>query len=549
MFSRLTKILALLLVLTVAVMFLAGCPAKPEEEEEKPSVEEPVRGGSLVIGYDQEPDVLNPFIKGGDMMATAVIVRVVLQGLLEIKPDLSYGPQLAEKVPSVKDGTVTENPFTVTYKIKEEAKWSDGKSITSNDVKFTWETIMNEKWNIISRTGYDKIEKIETPDEKSVKIVFKEPYAPWKDLFGGSYFILPKHALEGKDFNTVMNRAIPIAAGPFKFKEWKSGDSITLVRNENYWKDLAYLDSVTFKYIPETTTQLAQFKTGEVDFVYPPPDVDLLEQLKATPNTVVSVKAGTVWEHIAFNNTDEHLKNARVRKAIAYGINREIIAEEVMKGQVKPLHSFIVPEQATYYIPVWEEYKYDPKKAEALLKEAGYAKGTDGIYAKTGKRLKLTFSTTAGNVARERIQQIIQSDLKKIGIEIEIKNTEAGTYFGTWLPEGQYQIGLWAWLASPDPGYTTLFAGDQIPDKGQNYYRYVNDAVTKLWHEQDVTIDETERIKLIKEAQTLMAEDCPFVPLYQRFEFIAHTDKLHGPVNNPTLQGPTWNMGEWWLEK
>ncbi|MDP3012972.1 MAG: peptide ABC transporter substrate-binding protein, partial [Candidatus Subteraquimicrobiales bacterium] len=442
----------------------------------------------------------------------------------------------------VENGTITENPFTVTYKIKKEAKWDDGTPITSKDVKFTWKTIMNKKWKIISITGYDKIEKIETPDDKTVKIVFKEPYAPWKDLFTGSYFILPKRALEDKDFNTVMNREILFAAGPFKFKEWKSGDSITLVRNENYWGEhLAYLDSVTFKYIPETTTQLAQFKTGEVDFIYPPPDVDLLEQLKVQPNTVVLVKAGTVWEHIAFNNADEHLKDVRVRKAIAYGINREAIAEDVMKGQVKPLHSIIVPEQKNYYTSTWEVYKSDPDKAELLLKEAGYAKRADGIYAKGGKKLSLTFSTTAGNVARERIQQIVQSDLKKIGIEIEIKNTEAGTYFGTWLPKGQYQIGQWAWLASPDPGYTTLFAGDQIPDKGQNYYRYVNDAVTKLWHKQDVTVDETERIKLIKEAQELMAEDCPFVPLYQRLEVIAHTNKLHGPLNNPTLQGPTWN--------
>ncbi|HDP69781.1 MAG TPA: peptide ABC transporter substrate-binding protein [Actinobacteria bacterium] len=540
----------LFLTFVLAVAMIAGCAPKDKEVvKEKPKVEGPIKGGSLVIGYDQEPDILNPFIEGGDMMATAVVIRPVLQGLLEIKPDLTYGPQLAEKVPSFEDGTVTENPFTVTYKIKDEANWSDKTPITSEDVKFTWETIMNEDWKIITQTGYDKIEKIETPDDKTVKIVFTEPYAPWKDLFSGSYFILPKHALEGKDFNAVMNQEIPFSAGPFKFKEWRAGDSITLVRNENYWGEHAYLDSVTFKYIPETTTQLAQFKTGEVDFVYPPPDVDLLEQLEAVPNTVVSIEAGTVWEHIAFNNTNEHLKDVRVRQAVAHGIDRGVIAEDVMKGQVNPLHSFVVPEQKAYYVPAWEIYGHDAEKAESLLKEAGYTKGADGIYTKAGEKLKLTFNTTAGNVARERIQQIVQSDLKKIGIEVEIKNTEANTYFGTWLPNGEYQIGQWAWLATPDPTYTTLFAGDQIPPDGQNYYCYENDEVTKIWHDQDVTIDEPERVKLIKEAQNLMAKDCPFIPLYQRLEFIAYTDKLHGPVNNPTLQGPTWNMGEWWLEK
>ncbi len=538
-------LIVLAIALTIALGLAAGCGTKTAEEPK--NGDGPVVGGDLVIGYEQEPQILNPFIEGGDMMATKDVISNVLYGLLRVKPDFTYEPLLAEEVPTLENGLVTENPFTVTWKLKKDAKWSDGTAVSSADVKFTWETVMKEDFKILSRLGYEDIESVETPDDKTVKVTFKKTYAPYRDLFSVSYCVLPKHALEGKDFNTVMNESIPVASGPFVFSEWKKGDSITLKRNDGFWGTKANLDSATFKYIPDTNTQLAQFKTGEVDVINPAPDVNLLDQMKESGE--VQADPGTIWEHMAFNMDKDHVKDVKVRQAIAYAIDRQAIVDQVMMGQVKTLNSILVPEQATFYSPAWEKYTLDKAKAESLLAEAGYAKGADGYYAKDGKRLSLEIKTTAGNKGREKIQQIMQANLKDVGIELKINNEDATKFFGESTTGGNFVIGIWAWLASPDPSQTTLFSEDSIPDKGQNYYRYRNKEVTRWLKDSDATADEAERADLLKKVQTQMAEDVPLIPLYQRLSVVAFRPNVYGPQNNPTIEGVFWNLGEWWMDK
>jgi len=545
--DRLRTSLAIILSFALALSMFGAVGCQRASEEPAPPAETPVAGGDLVIGYDQEPAILNPLKKGGDMMATKDAISNVLYGLLRAKPDLTYEALLAEEVPTVENGLVTESPFTVTYKIKEEAVWSDGTPITSADVKFTWETIMSDDWKILSRLGYEKITAIETPDDKTAKLIFSEPYAPYRDLFSSSGCVLTKHALEGQDFDTVLNDAIPVASGPFVFDKWNKGDSIVLARNDAFWgPNKAYLDTVTFKYIPETNTIIAQFETGEVQAINPPPDVSLIEQIDAAGE--VQADPGTIWEHIAFNLEKPHVSDVKVRQAIAYGIDRQAIVDQVMAGQVKPLNSILVPEQPTYYTPAWEKYTLDKGKAEALLAEAGYAKGADGIYAKDGSKLTLKFRTTAGNVGREKMQQIVQANLKEVGIEIVIDNVDATTFFSESTVNGDFEMGEWAWLASPDPSATTLFASDSIPPDGQNYYRYRNAEVTQALKDSDVEAVESERIAFMKTVQELMAEDVPLIPLYQRLSILGYRSNIVGPQNNPTLEGVFWNLGEWWMK-
>jgi peptide/nickel transport system substrate-binding protein len=259
-----------------------------------------------------------------------------------------------------------------------------------------------------------------------------------------------------------------------------------------------------------------------------------LEKLRSFEGVKVQVKSGTIWEHITFNV--EAIPNLKMRQAIAYGLNRQQIVNEILKGQdATPLQSVLVPEQKPYYTPAWAEYTYDPDKAKQLVEQA----------KSEGASTEITFSTTSGERLRETLQQIAQQQLKDVGITINIKNTSADTFFGQWTPEGKFEMGEWGWLANPDPSSTTLFSANQVPPKGQNYGRYKNDKVTSLWEESDKTVDENKRADLIRQAQDLMVEDMPIIPMYQWPNIYGFADNLSGPQNNPTLAGPFWNIGDW----
>src|SRR5215217_1680475 len=488
-------------------------------------------GNTLTVGYYQEPAILNNYIVGGDLLATSDMVAGIQQSPLVILPDLSFAPQLTDGMPKV----VSESPLIIEYKLKKDLTWSDGKPLTSEDARFSYDLIMDPKNKILTRTGWEDIDTFETPDDLTVRMTFKKekPYAPWKTLLGGSVTqIWPKHIYEGEDFNKVANSKV-VGSGPFKFKEWKKGQSLSLERNENYWGEKAGLKEVVMRFIPDTNTQTASLQSAEVQFISPPPDIGLLPKLESFESVEVQVKAGTVWEHIAFNV--EAVPDLRIRQAIAYGINRKQVIDEILKGQVETLQSVLVPDQEPYYTPAWADYTHDPDKASDLVKQA----------KSEGAKTEITFSTTSGDRLRETLQQVVQQQLKDIGITITIKNTSADTFFGQWTPQGKFEMGEWAWFANPDPTSTTLFSANQIPPKGQNYYRYKNDKVTSLWEESDKTVDESKRVDQIKQAQDLMVEDMPLIPMYQRPVYYAFTDNLSGPEANPSLAGPFWNIGEW----
>ena len=490
-------------------------------------------GNSIVTALDQEPAILNPLLSEGQLQVTYDAVAGILEAPMTIQPDLSYQPRLAEALPEL----VSENPQIVEYKLKEGLTWSDGKPLTSEDAKWTFEqVIMNPDNNIVTTEGWELIGKFETPDERTVRMTFDKPYAPWRDLVSNNWPLFPKHIYEGKDFNKALNSEI-MGSGPFKFKEWKKGESLTVERNENYWGEKAGLDSVTYRIITDTNTLLTSLQADEVQFINPPPDIGLQEKLEGIDGAEVKVgTGGVVWEAIHFQT--ENIPNLKMRQAIAYGINREQILNQILKGVVDPLQSVLMPEQAPYYTPAWEGYTHDPDKASQLVKEA----------KAEGASTTIEFSTTSDDALRETLQEIVQQQLKDVGITIQINNESATTYFSKTTVDGDFVMGEWAWLATPDPSLTSLFSANQIPPNGENYYRYKNEQATQWMEESDKTLDVDQRAQLLKQVQEQMAEDLPIYPMYQRPVYTAFKNNLSGVDPNPSLAGVYWNMGEWTLQ-
>ena len=169
-------------------------------------------GGTVILGADQEPKILNPFLTDGNLYWLSVIVGQIFEGSWEINNKGVYVKELID------DAVVTNNPFTVTYKIKPAARWSDGRAVTSEDYQFTWQTIMNKNWDITSRAGYEDIASVTRVNAKTAKVVFKKPFAAWKDLFGA---LIPRHKVAGKNFNETWANSIDISSGPFTFDRWQ----------------------------------------------------------------------------------------------------------------------------------------------------------------------------------------------------------------------------------------------------------------------------------------------------------------------------------------
>jgi peptide/nickel transport system substrate-binding protein len=483
-------------------------------------------GNEIIVGLDQEPAILNGFIIGGDLVATSNVNTPVFEGVLQILPDLSYAPKLADGDVQV----VSEDPLQLEFKFQEGLTWSDGEPLTSEDWKFTYDTVMNDKWQIISREIWNNVDTVETPDELTVRINFAKPDARWRDMLATA--VLPKHILEGENFNKVFNDEIT-GSGPYKFESWNKGQSLTLVRNENYWGEAPSIEKITYRFIPDTNSLKAALRSGEVQFINPPPDIGLIQELEGYDGVTVQVAYGTVWEHLAFQT--EKVENLNLRRAIAYGVNRKQLINEILKGDAKALQSVLVPENGDFYTPAWEQYSFDPDQARQLAQQA------EG----EGATMELEYSTTSDNALRETAQQVIQQQMEEIGITLNIKNSSAETFFGERTPEGDFELAEWAWSASPDPSITTLFSADLIPPDGQNYYRYKNEEATRLMKESDTTVDQAERAELIRQAQEIMAEDVPLIPLYQRPETYSYDENLQGPKVNPTLAGAFWNVGEW----
>ncbi|MEA3503121.1 MAG: peptide ABC transporter substrate-binding protein, partial [Actinomycetota bacterium] len=397
--------------------------------------------------------------------------------------------------------------MSVTYNIHPDATWSDGTPVTADDFAFTQDTTMNEEWNITSRSGNDKIINYEVVDDKTFRADFGEVFAPWQTLFSE---VLPKHALEGEDFNTVWNDEITVGSGPFKFESWTKDQNIKLVRNENFWRDtfidgtpVGDVQSIIIPFIEDSQTQVQALRGREIDMMYPQPQLDLVEQLSALDGVTTEAGAGPVWEHFDFNHSDPLLSQAFIRQAIAMGIDRASIVEAIIKPLapgIDVLNNTVWMGNSANYEDHFSQFSYNPEGAAALLEENGCTMGGGGIYECDGAPLTFTWTTTAGNEARELQFEIAQKSLADVGIEVTAKFGPASEVFAEDNFYGDYeswQIFNFAWVGSPDPfGGNTLYYCEGESPAGfgdQNNLRYCNEEVDALIKSTDAMVDPTER--------------------------------------------------------
>ena len=288
-------------------------------------------GGTLVIGAEQEPDCADwiascAAASWGFWMMT---VQTMPAAYLPVKDGDLWTQQATNLLTG--DAELTTDPKqVVTYSINPDAVWSDGEPITCDDFEYTWDQIVTGT-DIYDTTGYINIESVDCTDQQKPVVTFSENFASWRGLFGGGYGIMPSHILKGKDRAKEMTDGYAWSGGPWLIDSWKKGDSITLVPNDNYWGQKPHLDKVIFKILPDTAAEFAAFKSGQVQAIYPQPQLDVVDAIKAgLPDAQTSSNAETAYvEALWLNNEKAPFDSLAVRQAIAYAVDRDAIVNKL----------------------------------------------------------------------------------------------------------------------------------------------------------------------------------------------------------------------------
>jgi glutathione transport system substrate-binding protein len=511
-------------------------------------------GGTLNYGADQEPTGFNNNTSKDNGFAVSNITRNVFPVAFNLTPDfkVEMNKDLLESAEQT-----SEDPQTIVYKIKQEAVWSDDTPITADDFIYLWKNLNGsiEGNDVASTTGYDQIKRVTGSDNgKTVTVVFREPFRDWKSLFAAGSFILPAHFMEQQPggWNHGLDKhpeTFP-SGGWFKIQNWTQGQSLTMVRNDKYYGKKANLDSVVVRFLPESTTQPAALQNNEVDLIYPQPQLDQVAQVKALPDVASEINFGPIFEHLTLNFENEHLADPRVRQALAKGMNHQEMVNRTVKqfsDQAQPLGNRIFLSNQENYEDHFGEYgKGDVAAATALLEEAGYTRGADGIYAKDGKKLSLRISTTAGNQLRETQEQLFQAQMKQIGVDLKIENADSQKFFGEWLPDGNFDIANFAWVGSPFS--ISGSEGSYVTGSGSNYGAYSNKKVDDLFKQAMGEFDDAKAAELGNQIDQILTEDMVSIPLYQKPTFIAWRNTFVNIADNATQDGPFWNANLWGLK-
>jgi peptide/nickel transport system substrate-binding protein len=525
----------------------------------------------ITIGVDDFPPVLNNMTTAGNGAWTAMIAGPALARGYKLMPDFSYQPWIFSK-----DCEVTsQSPFTVDCQIRPDAKWSDGVPITSNDFKFTYDTIMNTKNDVVTRDGYDEINAFNVLSPTEFQMQFRSVFAPYRELWAGaSTTVLPAHVLDDKkvDFNKVWNTCIcnpktkkPISSGPMMVKSFTPDEQATLVPNKHYWGGkVATVPEVVFVPVRNTNSELNAFRSGEVDVIYPQNQIGLRKKIESVDGAEYTTTLGPQWEHFDMLSTVPGLDDVQVRKAIATAMPRQQIVDRVVKdanSEAAVLNNTQYMTNQQEYVPHWDIYPAagDVDAANAILDAAGWTRGSDGVRQKGKTKLAFTVGTTSGNQARVLAEQIMQQQLEKIGVKLTIKNSP--NILDINMTGFDFETLIFAWVGGPDP-YTgnVIWMTSAIPAQcskrlakayecdysGQNYTKVKDPQVDTLLNAADQEPDPAQRAAYYNQVdEQLATNDVTVIPLFQKPTQLGYRNSIKGMVDNPTQDGFTWNIEDW----
>lgn len=547
-----------LTILIVAGLLVASCgtPAAPPADPTAPAAEAPEipTGGTLVMGMWEDPGVnLNPYFG----FTIHYWMAPALERLIGRDPNGEPYPVLATEIPTLDNGGVSEDGLTITYHLREAVKWADGEDFTCDDVRFTFEAVMNPNNQVGSRLGYQSVESVDCPDDHTAVINFSEFYAPWMTL---PLYLLPEHILGQLDsWNEAEWNQYLLGTGAFYVTENVSGDHVTFEKNPYYWQEgKPYLDKFIIRYFPSREAGLALLEAGEIDVFFDLTEADMAPYIDKAGYIIYNAQ-GNAMERLVLNlsiptganhGNPEYphpiLGDLQVRRAIEMAIDKQAIVDDLLYGLATVATSEYPKGWASD--PTLEPSVFDPAQASALLEEAGWT-DEDGngvrechgcLHADEGTKMELSLNTTSLKL-RELVGSLIVQNLGDVGILLHFEAQTPAELWGIWEEggngtQGTFDIQMWTDFTPIDPqdSMYNKYHSSQIPLSATecgacwNYGRFANEEFDRLMDENAVSPDQEVRKQNFQSIWRLMQEELPVIYLYNRGNISVLKDYVKG---------------------
>jgi peptide/nickel transport system substrate-binding protein len=433
-----------------------------------------------VLRYTTAEDVntLNPML--GQQATLGLMSSLTAAWLVKWdERNLPYA-ELATQVPTQANGGVSKDGLTITYHLRKGLRWSDGAPLNADDVVWTYHAIMNPATNVVSRTGWDRIVKVDEPDKYTVVFHLSRPYSPFIVTFfssaGANPSILPKHLLsQYANINHVPYNALPVGAGPFKYKEWDRSVRVVMVPNPYYFRGQPKLKEVDFEIIPDRDTIFTRLKAHELD-LWDHVGGAYFSRLDELTGYVGINPPGYMWGHLDFNVTRPAVSDPVVRHALELALDRKEIIDKIEHGDAIQQEGVADP-RAPYYDPNIQLVPFDIDRANALLDADGWKRGPDGVREKNGVKLNLVFASSTGSQDVDNQIELMRRNWQKIGVTLDVRRYPAAMLFAPYadggiIYRGNWDMVLFDWVDDPIGDFSFVYACDQIPPNGQNDLRW-----------------------------------------------------------------------------
>lgn len=485
---------------------LSACAGGDESTTARKTTEPPqvpTPGGTVLRHLQSECKTLNWVLY--TTVFEDYVLRCLYDNLLDYDENLEIQPVLARSF------KVSDDHLRITVELRDSLFWHDGHPITSQDIKFTVDKILDPAVPAVNKKGwFNKLDKVEIVDDKTVVFVWSEPYAPAIHALT-ELSPIPKHVYGTGDFLTHPANRAPVGSGAFKFEEWRTSQTITVVRNEDYYRRNAYLDRIIFRVIPDRAVALNAMKTGQLDEMrlrqqqwdQQAQDEDFVRKFNMNYYDVPQ------YNYLSWNCRAIWFKDKRVRRALTMLFNREEIIATLYSGFSKPVSGPFYINSPAYDKSI-KPLPYDPAGAVLLLDEAGWLDTDgDGVREKDGVKFEFEMFVTSGSRIGQSFAQLMQQECKKAGIVINIRPFESATFFGK-VFKGEYDGAVLAWRLDNDPDLYDTFHSTQVPPIGLNHAFYNNPQVDKLLERARVEFDQEKRNDLYHQVHALIHDDSPY---------------------------------------
>jgi len=501
-----------------------------------PSGENPY-GDVYVTGEIADARNLIPFLATDT--ASSSITSLLFNGLTKVDKNLNLIGDIAERWDISEDGT------EITFFLKKNIKWHDGVPLTTRDVKFTFETILDPKNACPYSSDFMDIKSIDLLDDYIVKFKYSKPYAPAISKLGMP--IVPEHLLAGEDLLKSRFKRVPVGCGPYIFKEWKTDQHIILEANKDYFEHRPYINRCVSRVIPDLSVQYLELITGGIDSMGLTP----YQYFYRTQTDVFKKKYNKYkylsrsYSYIGYNLNDRLFSDKRVRRALSYAIDKNSIIAGVLMGLGEPSTGPFFKE-TPYYSPNAEAYKYDKKKALGLLNEAGWKDANgDGILEKDGKPFKFKLITNQGNKDREDIATVVQREWRDIGVVADVQIIAWASFLNEFVDKKNFQAVILGWTLPLDPDCYVVWHSASTKEGGFNFVSYGNEEVDKLIEEGRRTFDKAKRIEIYRKIHEIIADDAPYTFLYFPYATVAISNRFEGI--DPAPAGIGYNFIDWYV--